>query len=329
MLDGFGLAPVCLQIDLDSYEGPWTHVHRFRGRSGWLVVAGATVFANHQSWDTTIVVACDEWGEAVPSFMAPNLLACACSRPQPTHDHPPEELDDLLEQEKTNLLAHWLRDTNRGLAELLEASEQRIAALEARTRAFVDAGERQITELRRRRRITALNDCARGTIDSIILEIEADCDAELEQMTTQRALLRGEVASREEALIARNDTTVEVEILYQVQWHAPVERNEAQLVADALYRQSPSVPDRIPYPLDRSSWPSDAAGPCQVVRRLMAEISRLELHSLELDVALARRWDLSRYTITTLRREAKTVKANLKAARDKRTQLMRASKAKR
>ena len=50
MLDGFGQAPVCLELDLDSYEGPWAHVERFRGRSGWLVVAEARVSTAGAEW---------------------------------------------------------------------------------------------------------------------------------------------------------------------------------------------------------------------------------------------------------------------------------------
>ena len=48
MLHGFGLYPVSLQIDVDSYDGDWRHVARFRNRSGWLAVAEAEIWTGNE-----------------------------------------------------------------------------------------------------------------------------------------------------------------------------------------------------------------------------------------------------------------------------------------
>jgi len=81
MLDGFGFYPLRIEIDLDSYDGPWTHVARFRNRSGWLLVAQAIVSIDHgEVASYPVVVACDEYGEPVPDFMAPNLLGSVDKR---------------------------------------------------------------------------------------------------------------------------------------------------------------------------------------------------------------------------------------------------------
>lgn len=43
MFAEFGQAPLCLELDIDSYDGPWQHVSRFRRGTGWLMVAKCTI----------------------------------------------------------------------------------------------------------------------------------------------------------------------------------------------------------------------------------------------------------------------------------------------
>src|SRR3546814_12531835 len=47
VLEEFRQAPLCLEIDLDTYEDDWRHVARFRGRSGWLIAARAKIGRAH------------------------------------------------------------------------------------------------------------------------------------------------------------------------------------------------------------------------------------------------------------------------------------------
>jgi hypothetical protein len=218
MLDGFGLAPVTIQIDLSSYEGSWTHVQRFRGRSGWLIVAAARLESEAASWTTTAVAACDEWDNAVPAFMASNLLACACSFPQPCSDYPPDVLDSILEEEEGALITRFLRSGDQELAQLHERTRNLIERLEHSTRAFVRTGERQIAELRRRRRLIQPGAPEREVLDGVILSIEAENDAAMGKLTSRRADLRHEAHAAEELLLISTQVTVEVMPLYVVRW---------------------------------------------------------------------------------------------------------------
>lgn len=220
MLDGFGQAPVCLELDLDSYDGPWTHVERFRGRSGWLVVAEARVSTAGAGWTTTLVAACDENGEPVPHFMAPNLLACACSRPQPCREYPPDALDDLLDGAACELRLGWLRENNAGLLNLSRAGAERVAALEAATRVAIHEADRSIADLRRRRRMPGVSPHAIGIFNEAITAIEVDREAALHRLAEQRAQVRRAVAEEELALLRRTSVRVEWEPLYHVSWSA-------------------------------------------------------------------------------------------------------------
>lgn len=241
MLDGFGQAPVCLELDLDSYEGPWTHVERFRGRSGWLVVAETQVSTAGAGWTTTLVAACDDYGEPVPHFMAPNLLACACSHPQPCHELPPDELDGLLDDAAHELRLGWLRENNAGLLNLSRAGAERVAALEATTRAAVDAADFQIADLRRRRRMLGVSPHAIAVLNEAIIAIEVDREAALHRLTEQRRQVRRAVEEEELALLRRTSVRVTWEPLYHVSWSAAGRVGEDELavrdhVANARYR---------------------------------------------------------------------------------------------
>jgi hypothetical protein len=241
MLDGFGQAPVCLELDLDSYDGPWTHVERFRGRSGWLVVAEAEVTTAGAGWTTTLIAACDDYGEPVPHFMAPNLLACACSRPQPCREYPPDELDDLLEDAAHELRLGWLRENNAGLLNLSRAGAERVAALETATRVAIDEADRGIADLRRRRRMPGVSPHAISVFNEAITTIEVDREAALHRLTEQRAQVRRAIQEEELALLRRSSVGVTWEPLYHVSWSAAGRAGEDELaardhVANARYR---------------------------------------------------------------------------------------------
>lgn len=241
MLDGFGQAPVCVEFDLDSYDGPWTHVERFRGRSGWLVVAEAQVGTADADWNTTLVAACDDYGEPVPHFMAPNLLACACSHPKPCREYPPNVLDDLLDDAAHELRLGWLRENNASLLNLSRACGERIASLEVATRAAVDDADRRIADLRRRRRLPGVSLHAIGIFNDTITAIEVDREAALHRLVEQRAQVRRAVEEQELALLQRSSVRVTWEPLYYVSWATAGHVGEDELavrdhVANARYR---------------------------------------------------------------------------------------------
>jgi hypothetical protein len=220
MLDGFGFAPVCLEIDLTSYDGPAHHVARFRNSWGWLVMADATILSSHGDERTTIAAACDEHGNALPVFMADNLLACACSRPQPCFEDLPDEIESALESERLALQSRWLRDNDRGLRILAEDVADRIASIEGRARQSDEATEHQIADLRRRRRMPGLTPEARGIFGAIIQELEHEQEAALTRLTDKRDALRKQVRDAERSLLTRTRVNVTTELLYTVQWHA-------------------------------------------------------------------------------------------------------------
>lgn len=235
MFPEFGQAPLCLDLDLDSYEGPVSHVAAFRGRSGWLMAARATVQSAHDLLRQVLVAACDDRDNPIPARRAIHLTQCRWQALDQCAERPPPVLDDLLCEAEGELYARWQREANADLAGLVDRTAAHIAALDARTRARAHAAERQIADLQRRRRSPAATPAARAALSAVIADIEAENDAAVAASALMRAQWRREAEAQEEALWQRGDLLIEVEPLWCVRWSAPA-------AADATASRDPRLP---------------------------------------------------------------------------------------
>lgn len=78
MLDGFGDVPLCVALDIDSYDGPGREIARFRDASGWLQVSDIKLFTGEEIHATTVVAACDEYGAPHEDWYATRLFKWPC-----------------------------------------------------------------------------------------------------------------------------------------------------------------------------------------------------------------------------------------------------------
>jgi hypothetical protein len=152
--------------------------------------------------------------------MAPNLLGCACSLPQPCSDYPPEELDHIIESEKAELKRRWVREHNAALKELDSETAESIEVLEAEAKHRIALRDAGIAELRMRRRMPGISPQNRSTLTELISELEDEQDQITETLVTARAELRSIVAQREREILRRLEIRVGTEPLYYVNWRA-------------------------------------------------------------------------------------------------------------
>lgn len=218
MFAEFGPAPLCLELDFDSFDGPPHWVARFRRMSGWMLVAKATIQSEHDILTAKLVAACDEQENPIPAFKALNLLHCDWINPTHCDELPPDLLDQLICEQEGELVRRWHREKNAGLAEAFEAHEQRIAEFEGRVRSVVRRNERRIADVRRRRRHPDTTLVDRAQLGGIIRDLEQENDTLVEEMAATRTRLREEAARQEEALWSREDLLVEVEPLHLIRW---------------------------------------------------------------------------------------------------------------
>lgn len=219
MLDGFGQAPVCIELNLDSYDGPPSHVARFRNRRGWVMVAEATLTADGKRHPISLVVGCDEWGEEIPAWQAAHLLDCACSMPQPCDEYAPAVLEAIVQREGGEAKRRWLRENDHALHTLAETVEANVAAEERRAHALIDRTLTVIDDLRRRRRSPLLTADNRVAIDEAISSLEIGIEAALHNLGGERDRLRAAAAARERELLRRGAIRIEIEPGYIVSWH--------------------------------------------------------------------------------------------------------------
>lgn len=220
MLAEFGPVPICMELDFDSFDGPPHWVARLRQKSGWLLVAEATLQSEHDIMTERVVVACDERENPIPSFKAVNLLHCEWLNPTCCDELPPEVLEDLICEEEGALIARWHREKNSALAEAFEASEKRIAELEGRVQFTIARNEARIGELRQRRRHPDATLEMRQAMAQIIHELDAENDELLAEMAATRAAIRNQASALEEKLWAREDLLLEVNPTHIVRWKA-------------------------------------------------------------------------------------------------------------
>lgn len=218
MLAEFAHTPCELVIDLDSYEGPWSHIQSFRGRSGWLRVVRATIQSEHNLLNAELVAACDESGNPWPSWRAVSLTKCCWSKLSAASVEPPEILDDLICEEEGALFARWHREMNAAVAEAGLRAAMAIEQLEA----WHDFQARNIAiKLRelRRERLFQLSPDRRIELALKIRALEEEEDELVELTAGRRRLMRSIAEAEEEALWDSSDLLIEVEPCFTVYWH--------------------------------------------------------------------------------------------------------------
>lgn len=213
-----GSAPICIDLDFDTYEGPWQHVYRFRNQSGWMMIAECTIQSEHDMLTQRLTVACEECGEPVPSFQARHLTECDWSNTTTCYDELPEVLDDLLCEEEGALIVRWHREKNAALSHAFDDQEARIETLEAKVKTAIRLNERRAAELRQRRRHPLASLEMRNAIAEVIRQLDDENDALLMEMAETRRVIREEAERLEERLWARNDLLVETNVLQIIRW---------------------------------------------------------------------------------------------------------------
>jgi len=217
MFREFGPVPISLALDFSSYEDDWKHIAAFRGQSGWLLMASATIQSAHDILHANLIVACDAQENAIPVWRAAHLAQCQWSDLDHCHDEPPAMLDELLCEEEGALYARWQREANGDLAALHEQAQRSMDALEAKAASKARQLDRQIRELQRRRRMTD-DDAARAAFATVIADLEEENDADAEWLIDQRISLRRRSDAAEEALWQRTDVLIEVETVRVIHW---------------------------------------------------------------------------------------------------------------
>jgi hypothetical protein len=254
MLHGFGLYPVSLKIDIDSYDGDWRHVARFRDRSGWLAVAEAEIWSGHDLCATLpMVVGCDENEEEIPAFIAGNLLGCATSYPESCYEFAPPALDDLLEGQKAEVRRRWLRENVAVIAAIHEQAEQALFEVGTKFAAHTLKSDKAIARMRRQRRFLPLDDPSRAMLADAIAEEEEWQDQMVDWLGERRDELRRHYDVLEQKASKGLRPRIEVETLYLINWrHQSAPTSDVLSVWEEIVCDTRNVHRRGSLPLDIS-----------------------------------------------------------------------------
>ncbi|ALH83127.1 hypothetical protein [Sphingopyxis macrogoltabida] len=254
MLHGFGVYPVSLQIDIDSYEGDWRHVARFRNRSGWLAVAEAEIWTGNELCATLpMIVGCDENEDEIPAFIAANLLDCATSYPKPCYELAPPALDDLLDGQKADVRKRWLRENVASIAAIHEQADQALLEVETKVAVQTRKSDKAIARMRRQLRFLPLDDPGRALLAEAIAEEEEWQDRIIDWLGERREELRRHYDVLQHKASKGLRPRIEVDTLYLINWHHRSAPTSDVLCAWAeIVRDTREVHRRGSHPLDIS-----------------------------------------------------------------------------
>ena len=240
MLDGFGLYPVSLQIDIDSYDGDWRHVARFRNRSGWLAVAEAQIWSGNELCATLpMIVGCDENEEEIPAFIAANLLGSVTSYPEACYEPAPPALDDLLDQQRAEVRKRWLRENVAAIAAIHEQAEHALLEVETKVAAQTRKSDRAIARMRRQSRFLLPDDPLKTLLADAIAEEEGWQDRMIDWLGERRNELRQHYDELERKASKGLRPRIAVEVLYQINWrHRTAPTSETVGVLEELQRDT-------------------------------------------------------------------------------------------
>ena len=254
MLHGFGLYPVSLQIDVDSYDGDWRHVARFRNRNGWLAVAEAEIWTGNELCATLpIIVGCDENEDEIPAFIAANLLGCATSYPEPCYEFAPPALDDLLDGQKAEVRKRWLRENVAAIAAIHEQAEQALLEVETKVAIQTRKSDKAIARMRRQLRFLPLDDPGGSLLAEAIAEEEEWQDRIIDWLGQCREELRRHYDALERNASKGLRPRIQVETLYLINWqHRSAPTSDVLSAWAEIVRDTREVHRRGSHPLDIS-----------------------------------------------------------------------------
>jgi len=117
----FGIFPLAVSIDLDSYDGPTWHVAPFRHRSGWLMASEASMETPFGIQRCQLIAAISDRSEVYPPWIAAQLLQMPMSLPKEAECEPPDQLEEVMD----GLYWDFLGRTDRESLGLLMQHQER------------------------------------------------------------------------------------------------------------------------------------------------------------------------------------------------------------
>lgn len=144
--------PVELDFFLAEYEGPQWAVSQFRHRSGWLMLAEASVMTPFGEQSAMLIAAVSDHGETYRPHIAARLLDVPTSLPRDAECEPDADLAEAMDAAYWDFLGMVDLESLRLLEEAQNTVDARIAAFERECAAFETKLWTAIRQLRAERR---------------------------------------------------------------------------------------------------------------------------------------------------------------------------------
>jgi hypothetical protein len=212
--------PVELDFYLAAYDGPQWEMSPFRHRSGWLMLAEASVMTPFGERSAMLVAAVSDHGEMYHPHVAARLLDAPTSLPRDAECEPDSDLEEAMDAAFWDFLGTVDLESLRLLEDAQNAVDNRIAAFERECAAFETKLWTAIRLLRAERRSHALTEARRAEIEAR-LNRYLDMPGELALGMRQRVReMREETEELESAVMSSLGEPGELTQRCKLRWRA-------------------------------------------------------------------------------------------------------------
>ncbi|MCA3160346.1 MAG: hypothetical protein ING31_12285 [Burkholderiales bacterium] len=212
--------PVELDFFLAAYEGPQWEMSPFRHRSGWLMLAEASIWSPFGERSAMLVAAVSDHGEMYHPQVAARLLDVPTSLPRDAECEPDSELEEAMDAAFWDFLGTVDLDNLRLLEEAQNEIDARITAFERDCAAFETKLWTAIRLLRAERRSHSVTEERKAEIEAKLnryLEMPGELASGMRQRVRE---MREETEQLETAVFSSLGEIGELTHRSTVRWRA-------------------------------------------------------------------------------------------------------------
>lgn len=219
-----GIAPVQIDLFLESYLGKRWHLRPLVHQTGWMLAAKYTLDTYVGSYEEIVVSACSDQGLPYSRFQTDIIEALESSFPRECHFDPPPELMDRADALFWDFLGRCDLEALQALEQAERENEHAIARLQFRADRIIPKAEAVIAANRRRLRLEVTDPSMRETVLQRNMALENGIRRSQEWLVKKIAKLHLQLETFTQDTFNSLSIMGDMEVLWIAHWRTRTDR---------------------------------------------------------------------------------------------------------